>query len=47
MSMRRFRTPLVLALAAATLLAQAGTSLALFTETKGAGANTFNAGTGA
>lgn len=45
MSVRRLRVPLVLMLAVATLLAHAGTSLAMFTESKAAGANTFNAGT--
>lgn len=44
MSMRSLRVPLVLTLALATLLAQAGSSLALFTESKAAAANTFSAG---
>ena len=43
--MRRLRLPLVLALAIATLLAHAGTSLALFTDSKAASANNFSAGT--
>ena len=42
MSIRRLRAPLVLTLAFTTLLAQAGTSLAMFTESKAAAANTFN-----
>jgi predicted ribosomally synthesized peptide with SipW-like signal peptide len=45
MSVRRLRAPLVLTLALATLLAQAGSSLALFTDSKAAGANTFTTGT--
>ena len=45
MSVRRLRVPLVLTLALATLLAQAGSSLALFTESKAAAANTFSGGT--
>ncbi|MGD0019144.1 MAG: SipW-dependent-type signal peptide-containing protein [Candidatus Limnocylindrales bacterium] len=45
MSLRHLRVPLVLALVVATLLAQAGTSLALFTESKASSANTFTAGT--
>ncbi len=44
MSVRRLRVPLVLTLALATLLAQAGSSLALFTESKAAAANTFSGG---
>ena len=45
MSMRRLRVPLVLMLAFATPPAQAGSSLALFTDSKAAAANTFSAGT--
>ena len=45
MSIRRLRVPLVLVLALATLLAQAGSSLALFTDSKAASANTFRMGT--
>ena len=45
MSVRRLHVPLVLMLALATLLAQAGSSLALFTESKAAAANTFSGGT--
>ena len=44
-SLHRLRVPLVLTLALATLLAQTGSSLALFTESKAAGANTFTTGT--
>jgi hypothetical protein len=45
MTMRRLRLPLVLTLALATLVAQAGTSLALFTDSKTAAANTFGSAT--
>jgi hypothetical protein len=44
MSLRRLRVALMLVLVPATLFAQSGTSLALFTEAKAAAANTFRTG---
>jgi len=44
MSVRRLRVPMVLMLAVAAILAQTGSSLALFTESKTAAANTLTAG---